>query len=639
VYLFKSSTSAAAIAAALLLPQTANAACDRLDPRKLFVDDHCLYEIDRGDEMAVLSRGKTMFDVVNRNTLDYGAPGATGPVDFRDSTDFSFVNEGAIDAYQVGLSVRDSRYFGLANEGSIYGYNAAISIRNSSEFDLINSGTVDSQGSAIVANGVERFYLLNTETGVIKGRLGSSLEVNGIGEIIVENYGRMENIVSFQSAARMLNAGYIDTLGTSGGSLELHQRGYIENAYLTVGGNTLYIEPGASFGSSVEFNNTAGNKIYFAPGSYTMAVKNFVEADNDVTLYNRYQSLVVTGDPADEAVLDVVQSNGASALPGVIGQQIGAISDIVGGISPQGGALNSNTALAYASEPTLTGAAAAITDVVSSLSYEASRFFWLTGYGGGGRDQANLTDTAHAGLVTGYEIRDGVIRAGFLGGIGRLSNDGPPGTGSVDADTAFAGAYYGGRYGAYDVNALLVAGGLRAETTRVVSVGDPATGSYNGWYVAPELAASHTLAYADGWSLTPGARLRYVGTWLGSYSETGSVQNVSYDDRWSHVVEASLQMRLGKAQTFENGMNLRFDLSAALVESLNLGAPRYDATLVNAAFTTSAFADRAVTGGTFEASAELNVTDSFSVYGGGRLAFYSDDSWWWSAKGGIKVDF
>jgi hypothetical protein len=105
------------------------------------------------------------------------------------------------------------------------------------------------------------------------------------------------------------------------------------------------------------------------------------------------------------------------------------------------------------------------------------------------------------------------------------------------------------------------------------------------------------------------------------------------------VVEASLQMRLGKAQTFENGMNLRFDLSVALVESLNLGAPRFDATLVDTAFATSAYADRAVTGGTFEASAELNVTDSFSVYGGGRLAFYSDDSWWWSAKGGVKVGF
>jgi outer membrane autotransporter protein len=290
--------------------------------------------------------------------------------------------------------------------------------------------------------------------------------------------------------------------------------------------------------------------------------------------------------------------------------------------------------------PALTGAAAAVTDLATPAHDDASRFFWLNGFGGGGRDRASLMDTAHSGLVAGYEIRDGAMRAGVLGGIGQLSDDGPAGTGSVDADTAFAGAYYGGQHGAYDIDALLIAGGLRAETTRGVSGGgNAATGSYDGWYIAPELAVSRRLALSDGWSLTPGARLRYVGTWLDGYTETGSVQNVSYDDRSSHVVEGSLEVRLDKTQTFENGMNLRFDLSATLVESLNLGDPRYDATLVNTAFTTSAFADRAVTGGTFEASAELNVTDSFSVYGGGRLAFYSDDSWWWSAKGGVKVGF
>ena len=578
------------MAAVLVLPQAANAACERTDLRKLIIDNNCSYEVVPGNEIAVWARGKTMFDVINRNTLNYDAPGADGPVDIIGSSDFSFVNEGRIDADYIGLSVRTSSYFGLANEGSIYGVYGGVSIRDSSEFDLINFGTIDGGSDAIRATGVERFYLLNAATGVIKGRFGSSLDVIATGDVIVENYGRMESFVSFQSAARMLNAGYVYTLGTSGGALDLYQRGYIENTFLTVGGNNLYIEPGASFGSSVEFNNTSDNTIYFAPGSYTMAVKGFAEEANDVTLYNRYQSLVVTGDPADEAVLDVVQTNGASALPGAIGLQIGAISDIIGGIAPQGGQSGgSEGTLAYASAPALTGAAAAVTDLAGAGQGDATRFFWLHGFGGGGRDRANLMDTTHAGLVTGYEIRDGAMRAGFLGGIGQLSNDAPSRTGSVDADTAFAGAYYGGQHGAYNVDALIIAGGLRAETIRGVNAGDSATGSYDGWYVAPELAVSRTLALADGWSVTPGARLRYVGTWLEGYAETGSVQNVSYDDRASHVVEGSLEVKLGKSQDFSNGMALRVDLTAALVESLNLGDRRFDATLVNTTFTPSAF--------------------------------------------------
>jgi hypothetical protein len=638
---FKSSTSAAAIVAALLLPSAAEAACSVPSSGLIVVDDMCFYDIAPGAVHSVLADGRSLFDIVNRGELNDNTPGALGALDIRNGFDFSFVNEGAVKAYKSGISIIDSWYFGLENQGTINSEtDVGISLGNSSDFDLINSGTIDGAYGAIKAVAVKNFYLLNTETGVIKGGLGSSLDVIGTGEVIVENHGRMESFVSFQSAAHMLNTGYVYSLGTSGGSLELYQRGYIENTFLTVGGNTLYIEPGAHFGSSVEFNNTVDNTIHFAPGSYTLAVKGFAEDDNDVTLYNRYQSLIVTGDPADEAVLDVVQSNGASALPGAIGLQIGAISDIVGGIAPQGGPAGGSTALGYASVPAPTGTAAAGTNLANPAQNDASRFFWLNGVGGGGRDRVSLTDTAHAGLVAGYEIRDGAMRAGFLGGIGQLSNDGQAGTGSVDADTAFAGAYYGGQKGAYDIDALLIAGGLKADTTRGVSGGgNAAAGSYDGWYIAPELAVSRTLALPDGWSLTPSARLRYVGTWLDGYTETGSVQNVRYDDRSSHVVEGSLEVRLGKTHTFGNGMDMRLDLSAALVESLNLGDSTFDATLVNAAFTTSAFSDRSVTGGRFGASAELKLDERTSIHGGGKLGVYSDDSWAWSANGGVKVAF
>jgi hypothetical protein len=163
------STSAAAIVVAIILPQTAHAACERTDLRKLIVDNNCSYEVVPGNEIAVWARGKTMFDVINRNMLNYDAPGADGPVDILGSSEFSFVNEGRIDADYVGLSVRTSRYFGLVNKGSIYGIYGGISIRDSSEFDLINFGTIDGGRDAIRATGIERFYLLNAATGVIKG--------------------------------------------------------------------------------------------------------------------------------------------------------------------------------------------------------------------------------------------------------------------------------------------------------------------------------------------------------------------------------------------------------------------------------------------------------------------------------------
>ncbi len=636
----KSSTSAAAIVAALLLPSAAEAACSVPSSGLIVVDDMCFYDLGPGTVHSVFADHRSLFDVVNRGEMNDYTPGAYGALDVRYGFDFSFVNEGTMKGYAAGISVFDSWYFGLYNEGTIDSESdSGIAVRHSRDFDLINSGTIDGYYGAIQIVDGENFYLLNTETGVLKGN-GSSLDVSGRGDVTIENHGRMESFVTLRVEARMLNTGYVFGLGTSFKSIELYQSGHIENLAFLTGGNTLYIEPGASFGSSVNFVNTVDNTIHFAPGSYTMAVKGFAEDDNDVTLYNRYQSLIVTGDPSDEAVLDVVQSNGASALPGAIGLQIGAISDIVGGITPQGGPAGNNPALAYAPVPALTGAAAAVTDLANPAQNDATRFFWLNGFGGGGRDRDSLTDTAHAGLVAGYEIRDGAMRAGFLGGIGQLSNDGPAGTGSVDADTAFAGAYYGGQHGAYDIDALVIAGGLKAKTTRGVSGGgDAATGSYDGWYIAPELAVSRKLALADGWSLTPGARLRYVGTWLDGYTETGSVQNVSYDDRSSHVVEASLEVRLGKTHAFDNGMDLRLDLSAALVESLNLGDSSFDATLVNTAFTTSAFTDRSVTGGRFGASAELQLDERTSLYGGGKLGIYSDDSWAWSANGGVKVAF
>ena len=77
-----------------------------------------------------------------------------------------------------------------------------------------------------------------------------------------------------------------------------------------------------------------------------------------------------------------------------------------------------------------------------------------------------------------------------------------------------------------------------------------ANASYDGWFAAPEIAASTRLGQLDGWTLMPSARVRYAGQWLGGYAETGSNANATVAARTLGLVEANAELALAKTAGF-----------------------------------------------------------------------------------------
>ena len=211
--------------------------------------------------------------------------------------------------------------------------------------------------------------------------------------------------------------------------------------------------------------------------------------------------------------------------------------------------VNEGTKQAATYDPTIFAASSdALADMTSAISsLTPGRFngrdkehpIWARGFGttssySGEYSGSNTTlnrNYVFSGVALGYDvIRSKDLVFGLLGGYGQTSL-----TADAEEHQSFNNTSDGAILGLYGQKLwkecafdFALYGGIQSfQQQRYVNdnlayLGNSsAQASYQGWWIAPEIAATVKVAEVNGWSLMPTARLRYAQQWMGGYTETG----------------------------------------------------------------------------------------------------------------------
>ncbi len=124
-----------------------------------------------------------------------------------------------------------------------------------------------------------------------------------------------------------------------------------------------------------------------------------------------------------------------------------------------------------------------------------------------------------------------------------------------------------------------------------------------------------------------------------SFSEKGSDQDVTYDNRTSQAFEGVLQAEVSRQGHLDNGRMSRIAFTGALVDTFNLGSSDMTASFAGTDFTVSILNDRNVVGGRVGLVGQMQLTKTAFIFASTRLGIYSDDSRSWDANMGVKIKF
>jgi hypothetical protein len=384
----------------------------------------------------------------------------------------------------------------ISNSGQI----STVGVGASGILAFLNSSTIESSGE-INTVGIGSYGL---------GVAGNSNVVRSSGAIITHGI-HSHGIFSFGNSSVITNSGSISTDGEDavgiyaiGDSNAVTNSGSIISAksyavYFDGSGNTLNI-----------LNNFLGGGVFMGSGGTV-----------NITTGANYSKLYTFGGSS-------LTINGSGPIPLFINQ------------TTQQAATYDPTIFASSSD-----ALADMTSAISSLTpgrfngTEKEHPIWARGFGTtssysgtySGADTTLDRNYIFSGVALGYDaIRSKDIVIGLLGGYGQTSiTADAESTQSFNntSDGGFLGLYGQKRWKDWAFDFALYGGVQSFQQQRYVNdnlayLGNSSTqASFQGWWLAPELAATVKLAEVNGWSLLPTARLRYAQQWMGGYTETG----------------------------------------------------------------------------------------------------------------------
>ena len=509
-------------------------------------------------------------------------------------------------------------YSGYSGNVTIDG--GALSVDTSSF--VAGAFTVDSGSLAVTGSisGVTNAVTMNGAT------LGNSGSISGT------QYG----VLLATGGNQITNSGAI-----SGGTASI---------YYAAGGNQLNIQPSASFGSLVDFNNTTGNTTAFGAGSYSIPVARYLTASNTVTLNNDRQSVLYDAAASSSGTINVVDASATGSTSTSTLAITSSVSTVMTDIlsldvnrnGPVHGSQGSGAALGYAATtPKSAGEKAIATVVGDGLAVDRyGNLLWMRAFGGQKFDAAIDSTAGHYGLALGIDHVFGQTRFGAMGGLGRMVNQMDDKSAKVSGNTVFGGLYARHAFDDSYFDTSLIAGGIFSTSERLINAGaQTATGKFDGWFVSPEMAISRERDLGSGWMLTPKAVARYTHGSFDGYSETGSSQNLTYGARSTDALQAALEMKITKRRQLADGRQASFSLTGTVLDTYNFGDSNLNASLQGTAFTVSTSQKRNVVGGKLGISTQFSFNPQTIIFAGANAGAYSDNSWDYSANVGFKAEF
>lgn len=522
-----------------------------------------------------------------------------------------------------GIDVGDSNVLTNAGTISTSGFNAG-GILTSDDSIVVNSGIITTTGNSARGVDLDDDGNVLTNTGVIR-TTGNSADGVAAGD---------GNIIN--------NSGLISTSGNSADAVFVGAGNIIDSsgAIIASGPNSFAVR-------LVQADNTLnllqGSRIVgliaFEPGSGINNTVNLGRGENWLMTFNEDPAL--NGNVVNTLGVPTAFLNGGLTV---------ATFDVATTVfGAQGAAL-------YDFTETINAALHQRLTTGNPTTYA-----WAQGFGGNRNADANggafvpaAGDNAFSGGMAGFStplasFARGGLFGGYADGSIESQQAGSIGDNSlrhvIDQESWFGGAYGRAFWGQAFADVIVTAGDTRNDSRRrilnnLAPTGvEFATGSYDGWFVNPELTLGVEVPLGGGVKLVPSASVGYAGLYLGGLTEAGSQAAITLAGRDIELIDGRLQIELrNKGETSAGTWHTA--LRAGLKGRSSIG----DDDLAGVLATTTAFtvtpedAEDAVAG---FAGADLTfaVAPGVQVFAGAESAFEDDGDSVFSGRVGGALKF
>ncbi|MBO6673697.1 MAG: autotransporter outer membrane beta-barrel domain-containing protein [Rhizobiales bacterium] len=577
----------------------------------------------------------------------------------------SMINSGLIDGVQNGI---ESDLIGsLTNTGTIFGEENAVEALNIDS--ITNFGLIDSEGDGIDVDGgtgvndptsvigsiINHGTIRGDDDGIDVGTLTSLVNTGSIiGDFNENNDG--SGIVAAVISS-IVNSGVIRTDGDINATYAIEEReapggdtslslnaGSILIGRVDLGGgaNTLNIGSGLSLNSTFESDGGASLvSIGSTSGHLVALVPVVINGNNEIQIVAVDQSAFLG---FDDALYALVSGIGRT----VQGRQTAVRSDTALGFASR-----------YAAAQETSLAAFSDLDLEDAPHLNPNRF-WIEGFGAYREDDSDRVGSSFesltGGLVAGVDVPlDALTSVGVMAGFAGSKSENEINTQETDTTSYYAGVYASTEalglawdasltvgYSGYDQERItannLVAGGL-----------ETATADFGGWFINPQVTmtreAGNLLAGAGFGSLVATQTLEqsltfsYAGLFLDGYTETGTTNPLTLDDRSIHVASARAALALPFEAAHAGGAVTTLRLIGGVEARTRFGDDDVSGTLLGQSVSTTLDDDNFDAGAFVGLAGEYQTTTGLTAYTNAEALLDTNAAWQVSATAGLRIAF
>lgn len=545
---------------------------------------------------AGINSGGTIASLINSNTIQGGNQGIAV------TAITTLINSGTIQGGTAGISA--STITKLINSGTIAsltqdGINAAIIT------SLINSGTIRGSTVGVTAPTITSL----TNSGTIQGGLFAILE-NGAA-----------------NTQLTLNAGSI----------------LIGRVDLGGGVNTLNI------GEGLSLNSTFDDPDGFSTLPVIGTTNGLLVAILDDTSGTPDTRQVVAVDPSAFASFD----DALAALTSGFG----------GAVQSRQSALRSDPALGFASrfaaadETSL--AAFSDLDLTDTPHLNPNRF-WVEGFGSFRQGESDRVggdfDSLTGGLVAGVDVPlDAITSLGVMAGFAASTSENEIDTQQTDATSYFGGIYASTQAGGIFWDASLTLGYTDYQAERITANNlvanglETASADFGGWFINPQvtmtreagnpLAGTGIGSFMATSTLEQSLTLSYAGLFMGGYTETGTTNPLTLDDRSVHIASARAALALPFERIEADGALTTLRLIGGVEARTQFGDDSVSGTLLGQSVSATLDDDDFTAGAFVGLAGEYQTTTGLTAYANAEALLETDKAYQISANAGLRIAF